>query len=190
MQRIVLAPPLKGRWKVMNPPGHPRLAFDLHAVDSMGAPYPLWALALHVLAILPMRWCYSWSEPVYAPLGGKVIACGEGSADRTRGNLFLDLLRLSLLPPPPASPFERFGGNHVIIESDGLFVLLAHLRKGSLNVKVGDLVRVGDEIGQVGNSGASIQPHLHVQVMSSPELFPLFANLVPFEFIVKGRLNA
>ena len=58
--------------------------------------------------------------------------------------------------------------------------LLAHLRCGSVRVNVGDHVRVGDEVGEVGNSGSSIQPHLHFQVMSSENPFPLFENLLPF----------
>jgi murein DD-endopeptidase MepM/ murein hydrolase activator NlpD len=44
----------------------------------------------------------------------------------------------------------------------------------------GDRIRAGQMLGRVGNSGASLQPHLHFQVMASPDPFPLFANLVPF----------
>ena len=60
-------------------------------------------------------------------------------------------------------------GNHVVIAlgAGGPFVLLAHLRKGSLGVSVGDRVVVGEPIGQCGNSGNSTQPHVHVQVTDS-----------------------
>ena len=51
---------------------------------------------------------------------------------------------------------------------------------GSVRVKVGDHVRAGDQVGTVGNSGLSLQPHLHFQVMRSDDPFPLFHNLVPF----------
>lgn len=34
-----------------------------------------------------------------------------------------------------------------------------------------------DLLGKVGNSGSSLQPHLHFQVMNSPDHFPLFKNL-------------
>jgi murein DD-endopeptidase MepM/ murein hydrolase activator NlpD len=48
-------------------------------------------------------------------------------------------------------------------------------------VRAGDKVKVGQPIAAVGNSGSSIQPHLHVQVMSNDRYFPLFENLVPFK---------
>lgn len=186
-QPIFIESPLRRRWRIINPPGHPPLAFDLHAVSAIGAPYPFWAIVLHLLAVMPMSLCYSWSTTVHAPVEGKVIACHDDAGDRRYGNLFFDLLRLAIVRPPPGSAFERYGGNHVLIESRGFYVLLAHLRHGSVKVSVGDDVRVGDEIGLVGNSGSSIQPHLHVQVMSTPDLFPLFANLVPFRLSASPR---
>jgi murein DD-endopeptidase MepM/ murein hydrolase activator NlpD len=48
-----------------------------------------------------------------------------------------------------------------------VFVLLAHLRRGSIAVEVGDQVRIGDQVAACGNSGNSTQPHLHVQVTDS-----------------------
>jgi murein DD-endopeptidase MepM/ murein hydrolase activator NlpD len=63
-------------------------------------------------------------------------------------------------------------GNHVIIERDGGgYVLLAHLRAGSIQVGEGETVAVGHELGECGNSGNSTQPHVHVQVMDSPDAF-------------------
>ena len=49
-------------------------------------------------------------------------------------------------------------------------------------MKKGDTVSAGQHIGEVGNSGSSIQPHLHIQAMSSERYFPLFENLLPFKF--------
>lgn len=48
-------------------------------------------------------------------------------------------------------------------------VLLAHLRAGSVTVRVGDLVVPGDRIGDCGNSGNSTEPHLHLQVSDTLE---------------------
>ena len=63
-------------------------------------------------------------------------------------------------------------GNHVIIQRDGGgYVVLAHLRTGSIRVEDGERVAVGRELGQCGNSGNSTQPHVHVQVMDSPDPF-------------------
>ena len=55
--------------------------------------------------------------------------------------------------------------NHVIIEHiDGIKTLYWHLRKHSVRVAVGDEVRCGDVVGQVGSSGISSKPHLHFEV--------------------------
>ena len=54
-------------------------------------------------------------------------------------------------------------GNHVLIECrTGVFVLLAHLRPGSVAVQPGQVVRVGTPVGECGNSGRSTEPHLHL----------------------------
>ncbi len=45
----------------------------------------------------------------------------------------------------------------------GPFVLVAHLRRGSILVRPGDSVRVGDLLGACGNSGNSTEPHVHLQ---------------------------
>jgi murein DD-endopeptidase MepM/ murein hydrolase activator NlpD len=56
-------------------------------------------------------------------------------------------------------------GNHVgIALADGrTFVFVVHLRRGSPQVAVGDVVRTGEVLGLCGNSGNSTQPHVHVQ---------------------------
>jgi murein DD-endopeptidase MepM/ murein hydrolase activator NlpD len=73
-------------------------------------------------------------------------------------------------------------GNHVILALDrhGPYVAMAHLRAGSIRVGVGDAVAVGQQLASCGNSGNSTQPHLHIQVMDSPEL--LNARGVPMVF--------
>lgn len=48
-------------------------------------------------------------------------------------------------------------------------MLLAHLRRGSISVCAGDGVRLGEVVGECGNSGNSIQPHVHVQATESTD---------------------
>jgi murein DD-endopeptidase MepM/ murein hydrolase activator NlpD len=55
----------------------------------------------------------------------------------------------------------------------------AHLRRRSLRVAVGDRVRASQQLGEVGNSGNSSEPHLHFQLMDHPK--PMYAAGLPFE---------
>jgi hypothetical protein len=56
-------------------------------------------------------------------------------------------------------------GNHIVIQSGVFLVLMGHLQKGSIQVKAGEMVETGQPIAKVGNSGWTIQPHIHVQAM-------------------------
>jgi hypothetical protein len=38
-KNIVIGPPVKGQWAIMNPPGHPKLGYDFLAVDDRKNPY-------------------------------------------------------------------------------------------------------------------------------------------------------
>jgi murein DD-endopeptidase MepM/ murein hydrolase activator NlpD len=74
---------------------------------------------------------------------------------------------------------KRIVGNHVILDlGDGTYALYAHLRRGSLTVREGDRVTVGQPLARCGNSGNSTEPHLHFQLMDGPD--PDTARGIPF----------
>jgi Peptidase family M23 len=178
---LVIDAPLRGEWAVLNPPGHPKLAFDFLASKGSRLPYRSAMFPRHLLGSISVRATFAWGQPVYAPLDGIVVACSDGAPDRERISMLRDLVRLLMFPPHPGSPFQAYGGNYVVLKCGNVYPLLAHLRCGSLRVKLADRVRAGQQLGEVGNSGSSIQPHLHFQVMSDENPFPLFRNLVPFK---------
>jgi hypothetical protein len=71
-------------------------------------------------------------------------------------------------------------GNHVIPRCGEFLILLAHMRHGSVKVRAGDEVTVGDEIGAVGNTG---EPHLHIHAQRpGPTDAPLASDGVPILF--------
>jgi murein DD-endopeptidase MepM/ murein hydrolase activator NlpD len=45
---------------------------------------------------------------------------------------------------------------------------MGHLKQGSVMVQVGDVVRQGQPLAAVGNTGHTNEPHLHLQVQDSP----------------------
>ena len=63
---------------------------------------------------------------------------------------------------PPAVDHDHLAGNHVLLRCAEADVLLGHLRPGSLRVAAGARVRSGDPIAEVGNSGNTGEPHLHI----------------------------
>jgi hypothetical protein len=88
-----------------------------------------------------------FGEPVYAPCAGEVVAVE---------NELPDLI-------PPESDSVNKAGNYVLMAcGDEAMILLAHLKRGSVVVEPGQCVAVGDRLGEVGNSGNTTEPHLHI----------------------------
>lgn len=78
---------------------------------------------------------------------------------------------------------QHLSGNHVWLRCGALRVLLAHLRRGSVEVTASEPVRGGQLVGRIGNSGNTNEPHLHVSAVAadSPEPWPQAAG-VPITF--------
>jgi Peptidase family M23 len=100
-----------------------------------------------ITAMSPQGLMTSQPTTVLAPCAGRVVRAHDGEAD----GVSVDL----------ASPTAR-AGNYALIRCGRFEILLAHLRMGSLQLASGDLVRRGQPIGTLGNSGASDMPHLHI----------------------------
>jgi murein DD-endopeptidase MepM/ murein hydrolase activator NlpD len=72
-------------------------------------------------------------------------------------------------------------GNYVVLRhADGEYSQYAHMKQGSVRVKVGDTVTRGQVIGQVGQTGNTTEPHLHFQLTDGPD--PLYSRGVPILF--------
>ena len=182
----VIAPPLRGEWLVMNPPGHPKLADDFIGMrERRRLPYPVSSVPRHLFHNLPVSEAHGWGRPVYAPVGGTVLEVSNDEPDTDRVNLFGDALDTIVTPPEVTEGDVRpAAGNYVVIEAKEGITFLAHLRRGSVVVTEGMTVVPGQFIGEVGNSGASIFPHLHFQLMSewTTDLSRIEETLRPYRF--------
>lgn len=87
-----------------------------------------------------------FGDTIYSPCEGIVIKAVDGFPDQVPHNVDIN---------NPA-------GNHVVMECKGIRVFIAHMMNGSLTVQQGEYVKDSQEIGKVGNSGNTIEPHLHI----------------------------
>ncbi|HEY3272016.1 MAG TPA: urea transporter [Geothrix sp.] len=98
---------------------------------------------------------FCFGLPVLSPCLGTVAACRDDLPDM----------------PPGEVDARHNWGNYVMIKlASGLYVLLAHLKQGSLRVGPGDLLQPGTLLAACGSSGRSPQPHLHLQVQADEHL--------------------
>jgi hypothetical protein len=153
---LALAPPFKGRWKVVVGGPDPgsnhhliasdqRYAYDLVSVDNA-----------------------SLGSTIVAPVAGRVVAACDGRQDHPASFRVIE-------DPMPL-------GNYVAIDSGRGVVFLCHLQNGSESVKPGDAVDIGTPIGCCGNSGRTTRPHLHIHAQDLPEYAFNRARGIPISF--------
>lgn len=176
--------PVRGVWSCMNPPGHHPDAKDFIAVDENGKPYKLNDLARHVFWSLNVTNVFAWDKEVFAPFDGVIVETVDSCEARETLNLIRDVIAALLFAPRRKSASSAvFPGNHVVMQSDkGIYALFVYLRRGNIVVKEGQRVEAGGVIAAIGNSGNTIQPHLHFQPME--ESAPFTSSPFPFVFSV------
>lgn len=177
----VLDLPFTGRWMVQNSPAervpsHGTMAFgtayaiDFVAVDDRGRTAPR-TLRRFVTPEPPERFV-GFGQPALAPCSGQVVIVHDGEIDHEARRSPITLIPYALSQAARARLGSMaLAGNCVAIaiEQSGPFVVIAHLRNGSIRVRPGQMVKKGEVIGECGNSGNSTEPHLHLQVSDSTD---------------------
>ncbi|CAN5753944.1 hypothetical protein BH11GEM2_BH11GEM2_37410 [soil metagenome] len=92
-----------------------------------------------------------YGRPVLAPCAGLIVVAVDTVQDS----------------PIPLNSEVPSAGNHVVLRCGGVDIVLAHFRPGSLHVPAGTVVVSGQLVAEVGNSGSSTEPHLHVHAQSA-----------------------
>ncbi|MYB08113.1 MAG: M23 family metallopeptidase [Gemmatimonadetes bacterium] len=175
---VQIAPPFEGDWLVLQGGPSPLQNHHLSAYNQR--------FALDLVRLDDGRIftdgtgnasVYSWEQPLVSPVDGIVVIAEDRMEDAEGANFVTD--------PADAA------GNVVVIELEtGLFVVLAHLRHGTLQVNEGDRVRKGDPLALVGNSGNTTMAHLHLQVQTHRDLWDPDNRSVPFVFEGGDRVLA
>lgn len=78
-----------------------------------------------------------FGEKLCSPCDGTVLSVRDGLPDNA-----------------PGSPdVEHPEGNHIVLKCGDAEVFLAHLKRGSISVPAGEVVTIGQPLGEIGNSG-------------------------------------
>jgi len=157
---VALDVPFPGRWHVVHG-GHGELV-NRHSItsferDALDIVVEVDGRTHHGDASVLTNY-YAYGVPLLAPASGRVSQVVDDQPDQAIGD----------------SDIEQPGGNLVVITiGGGRYVMMAHIRAGTVQVRTGETVRAGQQVGEVGNSGNTSEPHLHIQVQDQPTVdFP------------------
>lgn len=112
---------------------------------------------------------YAFGKEILAVADGEVVTVYDGVSDNR---------------PDTDNPLSSAGNLIIIEHANHEYSRYAHLKMNSISVKVGQKVVSGQVIGQCGNSGSTLLPHLHfdltnTDVASDATGFPLyFENVI------------
>ena len=125
--------------------------------------------------------------PVVAPVSGVVRVAHDGEPD---------------VPVTPGRHEPNYTvplGNHVAIAVDGGgYLIVAHLKNGSVVAREGERVREGAPLGACGNSGNTTEPHVHIHAqrqdprgrpLNFSEGLPLFLHRHDGEPMPRGGIE-
>jgi murein DD-endopeptidase MepM/ murein hydrolase activator NlpD len=151
-----LSLPFRGRWLVIwggdtkdlnqhHDVPNQRFAFDFLGVDEQGKTRKGKA---HVNEDY-----FAYGREILASADGAVTDVIAGVSDNVPGSM---------------NPYSALGNAVFIQHRENEISVLAHLKLGSVKVKVGDKVKAGQLIGLCGNSGNSSEPHLHYHLQNTP----------------------
>ena len=193
IQEIEISLPFAGLWLARNSPAR---RVPSHGTDLFGEGYAIDFIGVDearrtadrrdwrtFLATEPAERFFAYGRPILAPADGTVVEAHDGEIDHVGRRS-----QLALVPYAVGQSARlrqgvgAIAGNYLIValHGSGVFAALAHLQAGSTRVAAGDEVTTGQHLAACGNSGNSTQPHVHVQVMDSPDLS--VARGVPMAF--------
>ena len=149
-------------------PAHRRWRGEAYGVDLVAI--DRWGLRANgIVPAEPSRYVI-FGRRVLAPCAGEVVAAVDGLPDMI----------------VPQADAVNLGGNHVFLRCGANNIVLGHFRKGSLRVHAGQKLETGDPIAEVGNSGNTSEPHLHIHAQMPGTVEQPFSG-APIPIRIDGR---
>lgn len=176
---IDLEYPFVGRWLTQNSPANrvpshgttlfaTSYAIDFVPVSAAGHTAPI-TFATLVRPESPGKFP-GFGRPLLAPAEGIVVAAHDTEPDHAAFRGIPSINYALTQKRRGKAGWVALAGNHVLIESNGCVVALCHLQRGSIEIRSGQRVHVGDVLGHCGNSGNSTEPHVHVQAFDNRDV--------------------
>jgi hypothetical protein len=192
---IEIVAPVRGIWITPNTPGS---RVPSHGTSIFGEDYAVDFVMInendplrkaykssflkYLLSGLPLNDFYGWGQNIYSPVEGIVIEINNSIVERQKVNVINDYrytikvsneLRKGILNP------GSIAGNYILVKcSENVYALFAHLKKDSILVQPGQRIKLNQIIGQIGHSGNSMMPHLHLQFIDNSDFTK--AHGIPF----------
>ncbi len=88
-----------------------------------------------------------YNDTVFSPCDGLILRARDENPDNI----------------PPSRERGPSNTNQLLIQNDSCYVFMGHLRYKGVFVTEGSYVKKGQPLALVGNSGFSLEPHLHIQ---------------------------
>ncbi|HEX9980834.1 MAG TPA: M23 family metallopeptidase [Flavobacterium sp.] len=198
VQKVAMEMPLKGRVLVYDAHDyyshHRRFDYNFGPIKALGINTNFMRYAYDFVSVDSKNQQFSGKgeDREYIGFGKEVDAVADGKViyavgDRNDDKKF-DVSKLK------DNPLELYGNCVAIEHSDKSVSVYGHLKANSVRLKKGDMVKSGQQIGQVGTSGSSFFPHLHFEVRTSitasaQGLPSYFSNVTIVEGTSKTSLN-
>lgn len=156
-QTTRLTLPVRGRWHASED------KTDHHGLKA----YAVYALDLMKVDAEEKAWKgdgkqleehHCFGQPFYAVAAGKVVSAHDGKPDNRPFDIPASVRN--------AAKDEMTHNGVAILHENNEVSWYIHAKNGSIKVKVGDEVKAGDLLGEVGNSGRSAIPHLHFTMVN------------------------
>lgn len=150
-----------GTYLVANGGSHISVNAHLKTLDQTVPRYRAWRGQSHGLDIVKIdalgrraSGLLPRDPAAYRIYGTKVLAPCAGEIIFARDDL-PDLL-------VPDTDRSHMAGNHIVLRCLQADIVLGHLRPHSVKLAIGAMVEVGTPLAEIGNSGNTDEPHLHI----------------------------